>query len=686
MNFHHPSSLLDAVTAPSDSKQIFEEAKGLLEGEEGDSSDNEDPAVESGSGYMEGQPKGIGGVSMGNVKKVLEEKDGWGETVDECNEDMEEEDEEVEQFDLRQANSIHVEPDPYFAILSGHALGEVSSVGGGTDPVMTDGDIQGRTEVGMWGAEARGSGAGKGTGSGGGGEVSCCCGEGNKRRWTKSDKNRQAKARGAGLGSGTVTGAGAQTRTGSGVDTGGRTVEGTGGGSAGSNENGDWHPSYGAFCKGRGSVKLNVLLDSNTFIGTADFMAPEMVTGDHKQGTAMDWWALGVMLYELMLGTLPFSRLVGDEATFASIVNSKLTFPSGHPLSPDVLDFIKQLLHKDPSQRLGERNGVGEIRRHPFFSNVHWALIANQKPPFVVVGPDTPGWDALADPLIGGRMKESNRVATWTWKATSDAERRGLINSSNKGASNIASGSASAFASNSKEESVLHSANAPLGGDEEVDAWQQVPLDSLSQRAFVKDRWRGTGRSEMEGLGEVASAPEEQSAAVLGLLGVELQIEKALGEGVTAVAASGCEREEGSLSGGGDGKGVENAVAEGSSKGRSPRGDVTVSSASSFSGYDFNNVQKRRTAGADITGGIKGSGGREGISAGGGGRTMVMEGIGCDPGTADGSYSGDGGGSGDRGGGSATNSLANIMALGFDNVKTIGVRFGGGRRRRDTEE
>ncbi|CAM9538087.1 unnamed protein product, partial [Discosporangium mesarthrocarpum] len=117
------------------------------------------------------------------------------------------------------------------------------------------------------------------------------------------------------------------------------------GGHAGSGARAGAGLSGRRFSNGRGSVKLNVLLDSNTFIGTADFMAPEMVTGDHKQGTAMDWWALGVMLYELMLGTLPFSGIASGQV-FASIVKSKLEFPPGHGLGPAAIDFIEQLLNK----------------------------------------------------------------------------------------------------------------------------------------------------------------------------------------------------------------------------------------------------------------------------------------------------------------------------------------------------
>ncbi|CAN0167441.1 unnamed protein product, partial [Scytosiphon promiscuus] len=184
------------------------------------------------------------------------------------------------------------------------------------------------------------------------------------------------------------------------------------------------------FAKGRGSVKLNVLLDSQTFIGTADFMAPEMVTGKQRQGTGMDWWALGVMLFEITLGTLPFHSELPTQSSneiFRSIVNAELRFPRRHNLSHSAVDFIRQLLRKDPNERLGQRKGVGEIKRHPFFSSVHWALIANSTPPFVLSGPDTPGWLASVQPSSTAR---DDKMATWTWMATQqDAPRPGGSNS-----------------------------------------------------------------------------------------------------------------------------------------------------------------------------------------------------------------------------------------------------------------
>ncbi len=78
-------------------------------------------------------------------------------------------------------------------------------------------------------------------------------------------------------------------------------------------------------------------------------MAPEMVTGKEQQGTGMDWWALGVMLFEITLGTLPFHSELpfqsGNEV-FRSIVNAELKFPRRHNLSRAAEDFIRQLLRK----------------------------------------------------------------------------------------------------------------------------------------------------------------------------------------------------------------------------------------------------------------------------------------------------------------------------------------------------
>ena len=93
-------------------------------------------------------------------------------------------------------------------------------------------------------------------------------------------------------------------------------------------------------------------------------MAPEMITGKEKQGTSMDWWALGIILYEITLGTLPFhnERAQTSNDVFRSIVNADLTFPKRHPLSRSAVDFIRQLLRKvrEGGSPRGRGGGGGE--------------------------------------------------------------------------------------------------------------------------------------------------------------------------------------------------------------------------------------------------------------------------------------------------------------------------------------
>lgn len=87
-----------------------------------------------------------------------------------------------------------------------------------------------------------------------------------------------------------------------------------------------------------------------------------------------------------------------------------------HPPTPHLLPSLKQ----DPTQRLGERKGVGELKRHPFFENVHWALIANRDAPFRVWGPDSAGWaEMVANSSDGGeRVNRDEKFATWTWQVS----------------------------------------------------------------------------------------------------------------------------------------------------------------------------------------------------------------------------------------------------------------------------
>ncbi|NXC98704.1 PKN2 kinase, partial [Certhia familiaris] len=121
---------------------------------------------------------------------------------------------------------------------------------------------------------------------------------------------------------------------------------------------------------------------TNTFCGTPEFLAPEVLT-DISYTRAVDWWGLGVLIYEMLVGESPFP---GDdeEEVFDSIVNDEVQYPRF--LSTEALSIIRKLLQKCPERRLGAgEKDAEEIKIQPFFKGIDWdALFARRlKPPFV---------------------------------------------------------------------------------------------------------------------------------------------------------------------------------------------------------------------------------------------------------------------------------------------------------------
>uniref|UniRef100_UPI003AAF0E46 rho-associated protein kinase 1 isoform X2 n=1 Tax=Centroberyx gerrardi TaxID=166262 RepID=UPI003AAF0E46 len=124
-------------------------------------------------------------------------------------------------------------------------------------------------------------------------------------------------------------------------------------------------------------MKMNKdgMVRCDTAVGTPDYISPEVLKsqgGDGYYGRECDWWSVGVFLYEMLVGDTPFyaDSLVG---TYSKIMNHKnaLTFPDDSDISKDAKNLICAFL-TDREVRLG-RNGVDEIKRHPFFKNDQWA-------------------------------------------------------------------------------------------------------------------------------------------------------------------------------------------------------------------------------------------------------------------------------------------------------------------------
>ncbi|CAM0904754.1 unnamed protein product [Alopecurus aequalis] len=118
---------------------------------------------------------------------------------------------------------------------------------------------------------------------------------------------------------------------------------------------------------------------SNSFVGTHEYLAPEIIRGD-GHGSSVDWWTLGIFLYELLYGKTPF-RGPGNDETLTNVVSQGLKFPDSPAVSYHARDLIRGLLVKEPEHRLGSRKGAAEIKRHPFFQGLNWALIRWTAPP-----------------------------------------------------------------------------------------------------------------------------------------------------------------------------------------------------------------------------------------------------------------------------------------------------------------
>lgn len=150
-----------------------------------------------------------------------------------------------------------------------------------------------------------------------------------------------------------------------------------------------------------GSNRSDTVEKSKSFVGTEEYVAPEMISGDgHDFG--VDWWCLGVMLHEMLYGTTPF-RGVNRKETFYRIL-TKVPELIGEPTP--LRDLIRKLLEKDPKKRIT----VEEIKRHDFFQGVDWDRILEiQRPPFIPIGEDREGNRQIdLESFVHGVFKVSN--------------------------------------------------------------------------------------------------------------------------------------------------------------------------------------------------------------------------------------------------------------------------------------
>ncbi|CAN4075393.1 unnamed protein product [Withania somnifera] len=120
---------------------------------------------------------------------------------------------------------------------------------------------------------------------------------------------------------------------------------------------------------------------SMSFVGTHEYLAPEIIRGE-GHGSAVDWWTFGIFLYELLHGKTPFKGS-GNRDTLFNVVGQPLRFPETPQVSAIARDLIRGLLVKEPHKRIAYKRGATEIKQHPFFEGVNWALVRSAIPPSI---------------------------------------------------------------------------------------------------------------------------------------------------------------------------------------------------------------------------------------------------------------------------------------------------------------
>lgn len=125
--------------------------------------------------------------------------------------------------------------------------------------------------------------------------------------------------------------------------------------------------------------------EANKIIGTPDYIAPEIINRTSINNKSIDWWSLGVLTYEILIGCRPFSAETIEEV-LDNIIEGNIIWPEiGQEegmISSEAFDLIQKLLDKNFQNRLGSL-GANQIKSHPFFKGINWDNIKLQKPPFL---------------------------------------------------------------------------------------------------------------------------------------------------------------------------------------------------------------------------------------------------------------------------------------------------------------
>ncbi|TVU45406.1 hypothetical protein EJB05_04893 [Eragrostis curvula] len=174
-------------------------------------------------------------------------------------------------------------------------------------------------------------------------------------------------------------------------------------------------------------------------VGTPDYLAPEILLG-----TGDDWWSVGVILFELIVGVPPFSA-DDPQTIFDNILNRNIRWPHvPEKMSFEAQDLIDKLLLEDPHQRLGAK-GASEVKQHPFFQDISWDTLGMQKASFV------PTSDGTFDTGHSWNTSDETQSVAYEFEDSSDYGNlsRRILSASNQDGKGVDCGCINGFESGS---------------------------------------------------------------------------------------------------------------------------------------------------------------------------------------------------------------------------------------------
>lgn len=166
---------------------------------------------------------------------------------------------------------------------------------------------------------------------------------------------------------------------------------------------------------GLSKANLNNDGTTNTFCGTTEYLAPEVLLDESGYTKMVDFWSLGVLIFEMCCGWSPFYA-ENTQQMYKNIAFGKVRFPK-EVLSAEGRSFVKGLLNRNPKHRLGSINDARELRAHPFFQDIDWNLLKSKSipPPFkphLASETDTSNFDPEFTNESTSLMKKQMELAT----------------------------------------------------------------------------------------------------------------------------------------------------------------------------------------------------------------------------------------------------------------------------------